>query len=68
MQNPIATRRDFSALSLEQQDKFASLLHFCRDSSLSCRCEMVGARDFTVTVGPGLPLAQHWIDRLDIDD
>lgn len=68
MQNPIATRKDYAALSVEQQDKFGSLLHFCRSSMLPCRCEMVGGRDFTVVVGPGLPLAQHWLDRLDIDD
>lgn len=67
MQNRVATRKDFNALSYEQQGKFSELISFCRSHSLSLRCEMVGGTDFTVVVGPGLPLAAHWQDRLDLD-
>lgn len=64
----IATRADFNRLSPEQQEKFATLVFFCKRTLLPCRCEMIDNRDFVVTIGPGLPHAQHWIDRLDLDE
>lgn len=63
-----ATRNDFNALSLEQQRKYSDLIFYCKDNSLPCRCEMVGGKEFSVVIAPGLPLASHWINRLDLDE
>jgi hypothetical protein len=65
--HPIATRETFHQLSEKQQEGIEQVLFACRLNGLSCRCEMVGGRDFTVVIAPGLSSPQWWIDRFDID-
>lgn len=63
----IATANDFRLLSAQQQQAHTDLLRVCDAQRLSCRCEILGNRDFTVTVAPGLSSAKWWLDRFDID-
>jgi hypothetical protein len=67
MQLPAAIRSDYNKLSPEMRVKYAEVLKLFHKLSLSCRCEVVGGRDFIiVTTGPGLPPAKFWMDRFDI--
>lgn len=62
-----ATAQDFRQLSPEQQAAHANVLYVCHTHRLSCRCEIVGNKDFAITIAPGLSAAKWWLDRLNID-
>lgn len=65
--DPIATRENFLQQSLTTQNKVADHLQFLHDSKQSCRCVMVGGRDFTVIVGVGYSSARYWADKFDLE-
>lgn len=65
MAHPIARRENFLALSIEQQDNMIALLSLLDRQRQSVRCEMVGGRDFTVTVGVGYSSPRYWADKFD---
>ena len=62
-----ATAQDFRQLSPEQQAAHTAVLSACYIHRLSCRCEIVGNKDFAITIAPGLSAAKWWIDRFDLD-
>ena len=63
----MATRIDWQQLSPEARNQHAVIIHACYKNGLSCRCEVVDNRDFSIRIAPGLSSAKYWIDRLDID-
>jgi hypothetical protein len=63
LRNPIATRTNFLNLSRALQEAYLKVLTTCDENRLSCRCEMVGGRDFTIVIAPGFSAARYWIDR-----
>jgi len=66
--NQTATRWHWhNKLSDDQRERYTQLLQAIDRLGLPCRCELIGGHDFAVVVAPGLPLARHWADRLDID-
>ena len=62
-----ATRQDFLQLSPDQQAAHAQVLQVCQKNRLSCRCEVIDNREFSITTAPGLSSAKYWIDKFDID-
>ena len=67
MPHPIARREDFVRLSHEQQENHIALLSLLDKQRQSCRCEMIGGRDFTVVVGVGYSAPRYWADKFDVE-
>ena len=65
--NRMATRVDWQQLSDTAKHQYAAVIDACIKHSLSCRCEMLDGRDFSIRIAPGLSAGKYWVDRLDID-
>ena len=65
--NHTATAKHFHDQLPNQQDKFERILRECAAMNLSVRCEMIGGREFSIIIAPGLSAANYWIERFGLD-
>lgn len=69
--NASCSRATFKALPNATRAKLEALLINLHTLQLTCRVERLSngtsAGEVVVTVGPAMPAAAYWLDRLDID-
>lgn len=66
MSNRHATLVDWQKLRDNDRDRLTTLLDELDRLQLSCRCEMVDGKDFTIVVAPGYARARYWLDQYDL--
>lgn len=62
-----ASAASFKHMPEHVQARYVELLRQLHRLGLGCRCELVGGKDFHITVGYGLATAQFWLDMYDAD-
>lgn len=59
----VAHRKFFEHLPDHERERYAEVLRLCERQRLGVRCEMVGGKDFHITIGFGLASARWWLDQ-----
>ncbi len=66
MINPTANKKFFDKLPDHERVRYADILLRCYQLHLGVRCEVLGGREFQLTIGYGLASAKWWLDMYEL--